>query len=159
MNYANYERSIIHKYHVKLDGWPTGIPFATPHSISTVDEIRLLRHYLVEKQCKWVKLTHAQIKEIMESFAAKVQDGTIAGRKRKVRADKGKPRKKRASAADSEDVDEPGEEMVDQEDGDDESLRCSRRITKGKYRSKMFVDDDELDGGDGNSDEYAEDDN
>lgn len=161
MNYANYERSIIHKYHVKLDGWPTGIPFATPHSISTIDEIRLLRHHLVEKQCKWVKLTDAEVKECMASFAAKVRDGVVAGRKRKVRADKGKPRKKRASA--TEDVDEEielGEDAVDEEDEEEEGPRRSRRITKGKYRSKQFIDDeaDESDGQDGSGDEYAEDD-
>jgi hypothetical protein len=160
MNYANYERSIIHKYHVKLDGWPTTIPFATPHSISTVDEIRLLRHHLVEKQCKWVKLTGAEITESMESFAAKVRDGAIAGRKRKVRADKGKPRKKRAPAAEDADEEiEPGEE-VDEDEEDEEGPRRSHRIAKGGYRSNRFVDDeaDESDGDDGSDVYSAEDD-
>ena len=51
-------------------------------------------------------------------------------------------------------------EDVDEEDEDEEGPRHSCRISKGKYRSKKFIDDeaDESDGQDGSGNEYAEDD-
>ena len=161
MNYANYDTSIIQKYHVKLDGWPAGIAFATPHNICTVDEIRLLRHHLREKNCKWIKLTEDEVQEHMEGYAAKVQKGIAATRKRKICSDKGKPRKKRTMQVNPEDEEdiagfdngngngESDAEGVARRGPDDSNgngeldaervARRSQRIAKGKYKSKPFV--------------------
>ncbi|KIL64038.1 hypothetical protein M378DRAFT_39305, partial [Amanita muscaria Koide BX008] len=89
MNYANYDRAIVQKFHVKLVGWPEDIKFATPHTIYTVDEARLLRHYLQEKSCHWVKLSKQEARKHMASIVEKEKEGVIIGRKRKVRSDKG----------------------------------------------------------------------
>jgi len=157
VNYANYDRSIVQKYHVKLDGWPATIPFATPHNISTVDEIRLLRHSLLEKTCKWVKLSKDEVKKHMETYAAKVKEGILVGRKRKVRSDKGKPRKKRA-VQDVDEENEGDEEIEDEVRDEDDGPRRSQRISTGKYKSKAFVDDEAAeDGSNGSGDEYDDD--
>jgi hypothetical protein len=140
MNYVNYEGSIVQKYHVKLDGWPVSIAFATPHNISTIDEIRLLQHHLLKKTCKWVKLNQAKVKKHMETYAAKVKEGIIVGHKWKVRSDKGKRQKKRAVQDDKEIEDKEVQIEDEDQDGDDGPQR-SWRITKRKYKSNAFVDD------------------
>jgi hypothetical protein len=89
MNYASYDRSIVQKYHVKLVGWPPGIPFSSPHNICTVDEVRALRHLLQEKTCYWRLMTDQEVTEHMRSTILRE---TVQIRKRKVRSDKGKQR-------------------------------------------------------------------
>ena len=139
MNYTNHDISIIQKYLVKLDGWPPSITFASPHNIHTVDEIRLLRHHLRENKCKWIRLTEEEVRKHMEQYVAKVRDGIVATRKRKIRSDKGKPRKKRAVEVDEEDEnfhedeDGPREDDGDEGLGEDRRIRRSRRVAKGKY--------------------------
>ncbi|KAF8338373.1 hypothetical protein F5887DRAFT_983449 [Amanita rubescens] len=152
MNYANYDTAIIQKYQVKLVGWPATIAFASPHYICTVDEIRLLRHHL---------LTREEVKKLADEYAAKVRDGAITGRKRKVRSDKGKPRKRRAVPVVNEDGDgeETGEDEhtvdVDEVPRHSESPRRSRRVAKGNHKSQPLVNDD-LEESDGSSDVYEE---
>jgi hypothetical protein len=153
MNYINYDTAIMQKYNVRLDGWPATITFASPHHISTIDEIRLLRHHLLEKTCKWVGLTREEIKRHMDEYAANVRDGAVTGRKRKVRSDKGKLRKKQRAAVEDED---DGEDNAEDENEDNDkvggtsNLGASRRsLRTAKYKSQLVVDGDSADGSDG----------
>lgn len=158
MNYVNYDTAIMRKYSVRLDGWPGTITFASPHNICTIDEIRLLRHQLLEKTCKWVRLTREEVKRHMDEYAAHVRDG-VAGRKRKVRSDKGKSRKTRKVAVDNED---DGEDIAeDENESNDEvgGMPASRRsLRAAKYKSQPVIDDgDSADGSDGSGDAYEDD--
>jgi hypothetical protein len=97
MNYANYDRSIIQKYKVKLVGWPTCIPFGSPHNICTVDEVSALRHLLKDKTCHWTLMTDQEVTQHMRSTILREADLAVQIRKRKVRSDKGKRRGKTAA--------------------------------------------------------------
>ncbi|KAF8308653.1 hypothetical protein F5887DRAFT_912336 [Amanita rubescens] len=156
MNYANYDTAIMQKYNVRLNGWPATITFASPHHICTIDEIRLLRYHLLEKTCKWVKLTREEVKRHMDEYAAKVGTGA-AGRRRKVRADKGKPRKRRRVAVeDEEDIDEDENEDNDAVGGMS-SLGASRRsLRANKYKSQPVVNSKSDNKSDGSGDAYED---
>ena len=102
-----------------------------PHNISTIDDIRLLRHHLLDKTCKWVWLNQDEVKKHMATFAAQVKDGIVAGRKRKVRSDKGKPRKKRAAQADEEEIEDEHEDEREVAPGEANALeRGNPRATR-----------------------------
>ena len=75
MNYQNYEKSIILKYKVKLNGWPNTIKFANPSHISTVDEICLLRHAVQSRTCQWVQLLNVEYAEYMDNVMQQEQSG------------------------------------------------------------------------------------
>ena len=113
MNYVNYEKSIILKYHVKLVDWPDDVKFTNPTSLTSVEDLRKLRQALRTQTCHWVKLSNRDIKHLQESINAREAAGESVGRKRKRRSDKGKPKKK--AALNPSDEEEGGED----EDGDD----------------------------------------
>jgi hypothetical protein len=94
MNYANYDRSIIQKWHVKLIGWPAAIPFGSPHNICTVDEVSALCHFLKDKTCYWRMMTDHEVMEHMRNTILHEADASVQLCKRKVRSDKGKRRGK-----------------------------------------------------------------
>ncbi|KAF8344691.1 hypothetical protein F5887DRAFT_850888, partial [Amanita rubescens] len=104
MNYQNYDKSIVLKYKVKLDGWPVNIKFANPSDISTVDEIRSLRQALQTGNCHWVRLSEAQYTEHVNNVTQREDSGQAVGHKRKERSDKGK--RHRVRAGDDDDNDE-----------------------------------------------------
>ncbi|KAF8344810.1 hypothetical protein F5887DRAFT_858589, partial [Amanita rubescens] len=109
MNYVNYEKSIILKYHVKLIGWPDDVKFTNPASLTSVKDLRKLRQALRTQACRWVKPPDCDIKYLRESIDAQEAAGESVGQKRKRRSDKGKPRKKAAlNPPDEEEGDEDG---------------------------------------------------
>ena len=57
MSYTRYNIDIVEKLHVKLVGWPAGIPFASPSLISTVGDVKILHEALKTQECKWVSLS------------------------------------------------------------------------------------------------------
>ena len=108
----------------------------------------------LKKTCKWVKLSQDEVKNHMAGYASKVKDGVIVGRKRKVRSDKVKSQKKWVV----QDVDEEigGEEMQNKDEDQDGPWQ-SRCITKVKYKSNAFVDDEAAEDESVESDEYEND--
>ncbi|KAG6875240.1 hypothetical protein C0993_010169 [Termitomyces sp. T159_Od127] len=94
MNYMNYDTMIVEKYHVHLVGWPSRIAFGSPSKISTMDNIRLLHSVLKDGECKWMFLTAEERKAHDWKLAEARRQGTLAGKKRKERLDKGRLRKK-----------------------------------------------------------------
>jgi len=102
MNYVNYEKSIIRKYHVKLVGWPENIKFANPANLTSVEELRQLQQALRTHVCHWIKLTDREVRQYAETIEQREASGEQVGHKRKQRSDKGKPRK-RVACLDEED--------------------------------------------------------
>jgi hypothetical protein len=121
MNYVNYEKVIIQKHHVKLVGWPKNVKFVTPANLSSVDEVRVLRHALKSNECHWVQLSEAEVEANMASIAEREAAGEQVGRKRKLRSDKGKPRKKSAGG----------------------TTGSSRSVRLSKFKSKALLSDTE----------------
>lgn len=92
MNYASYEVAIISKYHVKLIGWPKDIAFTSPTKLTSIQQIREVVNALKCGDCRWMKLTAAEIKEHAKAMAvilAAEVEANGEGRKRKRRADAG----------------------------------------------------------------------
>lgn len=125
MNYVNYEKVIIQKHHVKLAGWPKNVKFVTPANLSSVDDVRTLRHALKSNECHWVQLSEAEVKENMDSIAKREAAGEQVGRKRKLRSDKGKPKPRTKKSADSG------------------ATRTSHLVTSSKFKSKALLSDTE----------------
>ncbi|KAF8331782.1 hypothetical protein F5887DRAFT_894829 [Amanita rubescens] len=121
MNYVNYEKVIIQKHHVKLVGWPKNVKFVTPANLSSVDEVRTLRHALKSNECHWVQLSEAEVGENMASIAEREAAGEQVGRKRKQRSDKGKPKQRKKSAGSG----------------------ATRLATSSKFKSKALLSDTE----------------
>lgn len=152
MNYQNYETSIVEVYHVKLVGWPEGVPFGNPSTFPSNDLVRLLKQALEDGECKWIKLTERQQKEHRDALAAKRKAGVVVGVKRKTRSDKGgvhnssgKGRRKSRRTTDSELRE--GSEM-DEEDEDEEDPQSSQPLRKSlrsqlpsSMKSKKFIDE------------------
>lgn len=119
MNYINYQTSIQQKHHVELLGWPVDIPFANPHHITTVAVARKLQQALSVATCKWVIMTKRRIQEHAAELALDVEGGTVVGKKRKARSDKGKKRKRATVIEEGgEEEDDDGDEGDEEEDDD-----------------------------------------
>ena len=131
MNYHNYDKSIILKYKVKLTGWPNNIKFANPSHISTVDDIRMLRHSLQTGVCHWVRLSQAEAAEHGNNIIQRQQDGEIVGRKHKERSDKGRWHAVRARNDEHED------EGPDEDEGPSRKQRA--RVAAPNRRSKRLM--------------------
>ena len=121
MNYANYKTSIVQKYHVQLLGWPSDIPFANPHQITTAAAAKSLQNALSTSTCKWVAMSKRQQKEHTIMLAAEVEGGQVIGKKRKVCSDKGKRRGKPASEDEMNvDDEDNGEEEANNDNDENE---------------------------------------
>jgi hypothetical protein len=95
MSYTRYDVDVVQKLHVKLVGWPAGIPFTSPSLIGTVGDVKILREALQNLECKWVSLSQRQREEHSTKLAAMTAAGTPSIKKRKQRSDKGVKRAKR----------------------------------------------------------------
>ena len=93
MNYANYEKSVIERYKVKLVGW-TYHQFVNPGEISTVEDARKLRDALKCGACRWVRLTRQEAADHSADIENRRAQGEEIGRARKQRSDKGVKRKR-----------------------------------------------------------------
>lgn len=161
MNYVNYEKSIIQKYHVKLVGWPEDVNFINPVSLTNVDDLRKLQQALRTQACHWVKLSDREVRQHTKSIKQREASGACVGRKRKTRSDKGKPRKRVARELRDKDADDcdNGDGSDDGRDDDDNDQSPSPlsataptrmqmrskagRISTRTFKSKEIIESDE----------------
>lgn len=99
MSYIKYEHDIMLKLGVKLVGWPPGVPFASPSTIGTVGDVRVLREALKCGECHWVTLSRREREDHTAKLTAAAREGDPTARKRKQRSDKGTKRTKKGSKA------------------------------------------------------------
>lgn len=125
MNYDNYERSIVVRYHVRLVGWPGA--FKSPSTIMQVKEARDLRAALKSGACRWIKMSPADVKLHNEEMEEREEMGEVIGKKRKVRCDKGTTR------GDGEDGSEGDE---DEDEDEDASPPPKKQKTTKKLSAK-----------------------
>ena len=67
MNYIHYEKQVIRRWGVILDGWPCD-EFANPGKLIGVANVRLLWQALKDKKCKWKKLTELELAARIQSM-------------------------------------------------------------------------------------------
>jgi hypothetical protein len=132
MNYVNYKISIVQKYHVRLVGWPSDIPFVNPHQLTTIAAAKSLQNSLTVSTCKWVVMSKRQQKEHAATLVADAEGGQEVGRKRKVRSDKGKKRGKQAD----ENINGEDEEANDNTDEDEPTNVKRQKPTASKTTRK-----------------------
>lgn len=75
MEYSNYQRDIVEKYSISLEGWshPTwGCLSKLSNNIGLLEELLL---NLRRGTCRWVKLTPAELKEKREQYERAVAAG------------------------------------------------------------------------------------
>lgn len=79
MNYLNYERSIVEKHAVALIGWPEELlPVRNPGCIGSREAVALLRNALVDKDCRWIRLTNEQRENrIKDNQARQARGGSL----------------------------------------------------------------------------------
>ena len=108
MQYLNYERDIVLRYGVVLEGWTHSL-WANPSELSTsLEPLRQLVDALKSGSCKFVKLTREDWEKRRKEYYAKIDSGEIRSRERKKRSDAGKKRKARdMDDSSSDDDDEP----------------------------------------------------
>lgn len=136
MNYVNYKTSIVQKYHVQLVGWPSDIPFANPHQLTTIATAKSLQSALAVSTCKWVVLSKRQQKEHADALEASAEGGQVVGRKRKIRSDKGK---RRGKLPDDEDENGNGESNDEQDENDRPSPGKKQKSQKSSASRKKRI--------------------
>ena len=153
MSYTRYDVDIVQKLHVKLVGWPAGIPFASPSLIGTVGDVKILREALQSQECKWVSLSQRQREEHSAKLAAMTAAGTPSIKKRKQRSDKGSKRVKKTMASqDNEGQGEGGAGQVEQgpsrkrlkttTEAPPPRPSSVKRMLPPMYKSNEFIDSD-----------------
>jgi len=118
MNYENYEETIVEGFGVALIGWPGDGKVVNPGSLSS-HQRRVLKSALEKEDCKWVKLTPAQMEARKLKDAQREQGGErVSGPPRKKRAKTSAPER-----AEHERVEEDEDEENDLDD-DDVNMAC-----------------------------------
>ncbi|KAG6821950.1 hypothetical protein H0H92_015935, partial [Tricholoma furcatifolium] len=137
---------IVERYGVILRGWPEGLKFQSPAKITSTVDARLIRDALVSGECIWAKLSKEQKEERAKARKEAASNGEIAPKKRKKRADAGKPRGPRKKAAGGK---RKRGDDEDGQDGSDAENNPPRKSTKMLAKqvppmptSKEYVDDD-----------------
>ncbi|KAG6839408.1 hypothetical protein C0991_002828 [Blastosporella zonata] len=150
MSYENYEERIIETHGVKLRGWPVGLVFQSPASITSIGDACMLRDALQAGECRWVQLSKEEREKQTNDRQMAIANGEVVVKKRKEQLDKGVPRghckgkvgeKRRRLSSDGNDAGEQGTEV---------SKKKARVVEKtiGKqmprvHKSKEFIDSDD----------------
>ncbi|KIK80747.1 hypothetical protein PAXRUDRAFT_221833 [Paxillus rubicundulus Ve08.2h10] len=90
MNYNNYERAIVECYGIELKGWPSELlPVRNSGSLGGRAQVQGLLNALINKTCRWMKLTQDELTKRVTSNLSRHEAGEPIY----------KPRKKHTSRA------------------------------------------------------------
>ncbi|KAG2100408.1 uncharacterized protein F5147DRAFT_747135 [Suillus discolor] len=93
MQWANYWRNIVQRYHVICEGWPAHIPFKNLSEASTsLPELQMLHDMWKNKLISWRLLDEDEYQQLLREHNEKVNTGEIVESSRWPRSDKGKKR-------------------------------------------------------------------
>jgi hypothetical protein len=67
MSYEKYQTMIVRQHHVRIQGWPTEIPFNIP-KIASSSDLRHIRQGLEQGSIRWVKLTREEIQQLNTTY-------------------------------------------------------------------------------------------
>ncbi|KAJ3564062.1 hypothetical protein NP233_g8540 [Leucocoprinus birnbaumii] len=85
MAYSRYDVEIRLAHCVELQGWPTGVPFTSPSSISSKGHIMLLHDALRDGDCVWASMSTQAVADLKKHLQ---ENGTLT-KKHATRKDKG----------------------------------------------------------------------
>lgn len=93
MQWANYWRNIVQRYHVICEGWPAHIPFKNLSEASTsLPELQMLHKMWKDKLIFWRLLDEDEYQRLQQERSEKLDTGEIVEPCRRPRSDKGKKR-------------------------------------------------------------------
>ena len=91
MQWAYYWSAVVRPYKVKLEGWPSDIPFGNLSDVATsLPTLEKLSRLLKKGQLHWKALTDAELDELEDKRNGQIEAGQIVERVRQPRSDKGK---------------------------------------------------------------------
>lgn len=134
MNYQNYDTQIIERLGVKLVGW-TYHTLVSPYEIHTIDDLRTLHNALVCGACFWMRLSKGEMTRHKAAMEQREAAGEVVKRKRKVRSDKGVPKRARKTLGGQED----DEEEADEPEAGPSKKRKVDTQKKGKGMAKKLT--------------------
>ena len=127
MQYVNYERDIILRHGVVLEGW-THSTWTNPSELSTsLEPLRKLVAALRDGTCDFRKLSREEQQKRQDEYDRKVSNGEIQVQERQKRKDAGQKRKA---------VEDYGS------DSDPATPKHSKKCQTRKKKSAVIVEDD-----------------
>ncbi|KAL0567344.1 hypothetical protein V5O48_014656 [Marasmius crinis-equi] len=127
MQYERFDTTITMRYHVVVEGWPTGIPFQKPSAFGgALEPLFRLRNAWQTGETRFRKLSDEEFQGWLAERTAKIEKGDIIPKARKKRCDAGVKRsekvkgKERASGGGDDDGEESesGEKDSDEEESE-----------------------------------------
>ncbi|KAI6022183.1 hypothetical protein BKA83DRAFT_4054401, partial [Pisolithus microcarpus] len=81
------------KYGIDLRGWPEGVPFQSPHAITSAEHLRTLHDaFLKAGTCHWAYMSRQQCLEYQDRLKERRSAREVVGKPRKKRSDMGRKR-------------------------------------------------------------------
>ncbi len=137
MQYLNYERDIVQKYHIKMVGW-THEKFVNVSELgNSLEPLEKLWNALKNGTCKFVKISSTEVATRQERTRQAVVAGEVAAPKqRKIRKDKGiaKGRRKRGNTKDGDNDKSSGGDSSSGSEGEGEEGRDGESSRKRAKR-------------------------
>ncbi|KAI5986623.1 hypothetical protein EDD15DRAFT_2373070 [Pisolithus albus] len=102
MQWAQYFRNIIARYHVAIEGWPDTVVFANLSSTSSsLSQLEVLLRKWEMGSTYWKKLSDNEFRELQQERNEQLERGEIQAHSRRTRSDKGKKHTSRSLNAPS----------------------------------------------------------
>ncbi|KAJ8092606.1 hypothetical protein PM082_006931 [Marasmius tenuissimus] len=92
MEYTHYRVKLMKKWHVKLSGWPSHIPFLNAHDLKDA-EVRELYELLRSSTVRWEVMNNMEYEKEMAKLDKDIKNGKLDVPTRAPRSDKGKKHK------------------------------------------------------------------
>ncbi|KAJ8073039.1 hypothetical protein PM082_019907 [Marasmius tenuissimus] len=89
MEYKHYRVRLVKKWHVRLTGWPSHIPFVNAHDMRD-EEVREIYELLRSGSVRWEVMNNKQYGQEMDKLDKDIENGTLEPPTRAERSDKGK---------------------------------------------------------------------
>ena len=140
MQYLNYERDVVLRHGVVLEGW-THSTWANPSELSTsLEPLRKLLDALKNDTCKFTKLTREKLQKRQELYNKNVDSSDIQVWERQKQKDAGQKRKWVGQIDDETDADTSGGDQQTEEENDGPSVKKRKAQAKTAKRSHRQQD-------------------
>lgn len=94
INFINFEVAIKARYGIDILGWPEGVPFQSPHTITNAEHLRILRDALKAGTCRWAYMSRQNLEQFQDQLKERRGAGELVGKPRKKRSDAGRKRRR-----------------------------------------------------------------
>ncbi|KAI6002901.1 hypothetical protein EDD15DRAFT_2157242 [Pisolithus albus] len=130
MQWVQYFRNVVARYHVIIDGWPESVPFANLSSLSSsLPRLEVLLRKWEMGTTYWRALSDEEFEQLRQKRSEELESGGIEECSRRTRSDKGKKRTYHSSAAASNKKYKSAATVDDEDDEGDVGLDGSARAS------------------------------